>query len=105
VGRRERSRSDDVTGQCHFPLEEWAVSARPLVRMHRQRARNLEPDELLRRLQDIPEDESHASDDDIFEPNEDEDEDYEAPKAASDSSSDCNAEDSCRLEKELEDDV
>jgi hypothetical protein len=38
--------------------------------MHRQRARNHETDELLRQqLQDIPEDESDASDDDIFEPN------------------------------------
>jgi len=105
VGRRERSRSDDVMGQCHLSLEESAVSARPLVRMHRQPARNFEPDELLRRLQDIPEDESHASDDDIFEPNGDEDEDYEPPKSASDSSSDCDAEDTCRLEEELEDDV
>ena len=100
MGRRERSHSDDVTGQCHFRLGESAVSARPLVRMHRQRARNLEPDELLRLLQDIPEDESDASDDDG-----DEDEDYEPPKAASDSSSDCDAEDTCRLEEELEDDV
>jgi hypothetical protein len=42
--------------------------------MHRQEARNLETDELLRQLQDIPEDESDASDD-IFEPNGDKDED------------------------------
>jgi hypothetical protein len=82
-------------GQCHFHLGESAVSARPLVMMHRQRARNLEPDELLRQLQDIPEDESDASDDDIFEPNGDED--YEPPKAANDSSSDCDAEDTRRL--------
>jgi len=34
-----------------------------------------------------------------------EDEDYEPSKAASDSSSDCDAEDTCRLEEELEDDV
>jgi len=54
----------------------------------------------LRLLQDIPEDESDASDDDG-----DKDEDYEPPKAASDSSSDCDAEDICRLEEELEDDV
>ena len=67
--------------------------------MHRQRAGNLEPDELLRLLQDIPEDESDASDDG------DENEDYEPSKAASDSSSDCDAEDTCRLEEELEDDV
>jgi len=105
VGRREHSHSDDVTGQCHFHLGESAVSDRLLVRMHRQRACNLEPDELLRQLQDIPEDESDASNDDIFEPNWDEDEDYEPPKAASDSSSDCNAKDTCRLEEELEDDV
>ena len=71
--------------------------------MHRQGARNLKPDELLRQLQHIPKDESDASDDDIFEPNGDED--YEPPKSASDSSSDCDAEDTCRLEEELEDDV
>jgi len=87
-------------GQCHFRLRESAVSARPLVRMHRQRAHNLEPDELLRQLQDIPEDESDASDD-IFEPNGNED--FEPPNAASDSSGDCDAEDTCRLEEELED--
>jgi hypothetical protein len=34
-----------------------------------------------------------------------EDEDYEPSKASSDSSSDCDAEDTCRLEEELEDDV
>jgi len=73
--------------------------------MHHQRAHNLEPDELLRHLQHIPEDESDASHDDIFEPNGDEYEDYELPKAASDSSSDCDAEDTCRLEEVLEDDV
>jgi len=73
--------------------------------MHRQRACNLKSDELLRQLQDIPEDESDASDDDIFEPNLDEDEDYEPPKAASDSSCDCDVEDTCRLGEELEDDV
>ena len=73
--------------------------------MHCQRARNLEPDELLWKLQHIPEDKSDGSDDDIFEPNGDEDEDYKPPKAASDSSSDCDAEDTCRLEEELEDDV
>ena len=96
MGRREQSHSDDVTGQCHFRLGESAVSARPLVRMHCQRARNLEPDELLRQLQDIPEDDSDASDDDDG----DVDEDYEPPKAASDSSSDCDAEDTCRLEED-----
>jgi hypothetical protein len=57
----------------------------------------------LQQLQDISEDESDASDDDIFEPNADED--YEPPRAASDSSSDCDAEDTRRLEEELEDDV
>jgi hypothetical protein len=57
----------------------------------------------LRQLQDISEDESDASDVDIFEPNGDED--YEPPRAASGSSSDCNAEDTCRLEEELENDV
>ena len=81
-------------GQCHFRLGESVVSARPLVRMHREQARNLEPDELLRQLQDIPEDEFDASDDDG-------DEDYEPPKAAIDSSSDCDAEDTSRLEEEL----
>ena len=81
-------------------LGQSAVSARPLVRMHCQRARNLEPDELLRQLQDIPEDDSDASDDDDG----DVDEDYEPPKAASDSSSDCDAEDTCRLEEELAED-
>jgi hypothetical protein len=94
------SRSDDVTGQCHFVLGESAVSAMLLVRMHRQRARNFEPDELLRQQQGIPEDGSDASDD-ILEPNGDDD--YELPKAASDSSSDCDAEDKRRLEEELED--
>jgi hypothetical protein len=73
--------------------------------MHRQRARNLRPDEILRQLRDISEDESDASDDDIFEPNGDEDEYYEPPRAASDSSCDCDAEDTCKLEEELEDDV
>ena len=61
--------------------------------MHRQRARNVGPEEILQQLQDISEDESDASDDDIFDPNGDEDEDYEPPRAASDSSSDCDAED------------
>jgi len=61
--------------------------------MHRQRARSLGPEKILRQLQDISEDESDASDDDIFDPNWDEDEDYEPPRVASDSSSDCNAED------------
>jgi len=56
----------------------------------------------LRQLQDISEDESDASDDDIFDPNGDEDEDFEPPRAASDSSGDCDAEDTCRLEEELE---
>jgi hypothetical protein len=70
-----------------------------------QRARNLESDELLRQLQDISEEESDASDDDIFEPNGDEDEDYKPPKAAGDSARDCDAGDACRLEEELEDDV
>jgi hypothetical protein len=69
----------------------------PLVRMHRQWASNLEPDELSRQLQDIPEEEPDA--------NGNEDEDYEPSKVAGDSSSDCDAEDSCRLEEELEDDV
>jgi len=64
--------------------------------MHRQWACNLKPDELLWQLQDIPEDKSDASDDDG-----DEDEDYEPPKTASDSSSDCDAEDTSRLEEEL----
>ena len=73
--------------------------------MHRQRARNLGPEEILRQLQDISEDKSDASDDDIFDPNGDEDEDYEPPRAASDSSSDCDAKDTCRLEEELEDNV
>jgi len=73
--------------------------------MYRQRARNLEPQELLRQLQHIPEDESDTSGDDIFEPNGDEDEDYEPPKAASDLSSDRDAEDTCRLQEALEDDV
>jgi hypothetical protein len=59
----------------------------------------------MRQLQGISEDESDASDDDIFEPNGNEDEDYEPPRAASVSSSDCDAEDTCRLEEELEDDV
>jgi len=58
----------------------------------------------LRQLQDISEDDSDASDD-IFDPNGDEDEDYEPPRAASDSSSDCDAEDTCRLEEELEENV
>jgi len=55
----------------------------------------------LRQLQDISEDESDASDDDIFDQNgdEDEDEDYEPPRAANDSSSDCDVEDTCRLER------
>jgi len=73
--------------------------------MHRQRARNLGPDDILRQLQDISEDESDASDEDIFGPNGNEDEDYEPPRAASDSSSDCDAEDTSRLEEELEDNV
>ena len=72
--------------------------------MHHQRARNLGPEEILRHLQDISEDESDASYDDFFDPNGDED-DYEPPRAASDSSSDCDAEDTCRLEEELEDNV
>jgi hypothetical protein len=78
----ERSGSDDVTGQCQFRLGESGISARPLVRMHRQWAHNLEPDKLLWQLQDIPKDKSDASNDDIFEPNGDEDEDYEPPKTA-----------------------
>ena len=68
--------------------------------MHRQEARNLKPDELLRQLQHIPKDESDASDDDIFGPNGDED--YEPPKAASDSSVTAMRN---MLEKELENDV
>ena len=59
----------------------------------------------MRQLQDIPEDEYDAIDNDIFEPNGDEDEDYKPPKAAGDSSSDCDAEDTSKLEEELEDDV
>jgi hypothetical protein len=55
----------------------------------------------LRQLQDISEDESDASNDDIFEPNGDEDVDYEPPRPASDSSNDCDAEITCRLEEEL----
>jgi len=47
--------------------------------MHRHRALNLGPEEILRQLQDIFEDESDASDDDVFDPNGDEDEDYEPP--------------------------
>jgi len=90
-------------GQCHFRFGESAVEAKSLVRMHRQRARKLGPEEILRQLQGISEDESDASDDDIFDPNGDEDEDYEPPRAASDSSSDCDAEETCRLEEELED--
>jgi len=73
--------------------------------VHRQRAHNLRPEEILRQLQDISENESDASDDDIFDPNGDEDEDYEPHRAASDSSSDYDAEDTCRLEEELEDNV
>jgi len=72
--------------------------------MHHQRARNIGPEEILRQLQDISEDESDASDD-IFDPNGDEDEDYEPPRAPNDSSSDCDAEDTCSLEGELEDNV
>ena len=71
--------------------------------MHRQRARNLGHEEILRQLPDISEDESDASDDDIFDPNGDEDE--EPPRAASDSPSNCDAEGTCRLEEELEDNV
>ena len=67
--------------------------------MHRQRVRKLGPQEILRQPQDISEHESDASDDDIFDPNGDEDEDYEPPRAASDSSSDCDADDTCRLEE------
>ena len=59
----------------------------------------------MRQLQDISEDQSDASDDDIFDPNGDEDEDYEPPRAAGDSSSDCDAEGTCKLEEELEDNV
>jgi len=59
--------------------------------MNRQRTRKLGPEEILRQLQDISEDESDASDGD-------EDEEYEPPRAASDSSNDCDAEDTCRLE-------
>jgi len=71
--------------------------------MHRQRDRKLGPEEILRQLQDISEDDSDASDDDIFDPNWDEDDDYEPPRVASDSSSDCDAEDTCSLEEDLED--
>jgi len=67
--------------------------------MHRQRVRKLGPQEILRQPQDISEQESDASDDDIFDPNGDEDEDYKPPRAASDSSSDCDADDTCRLEE------
>ena len=73
--------------------------------MHCQRARKLGTEDILRQLQDITEDESNACDDDIFDPNVDEDEDYEPSRAASDSSSDCDAEDTCRLEEDLEDNV
>jgi len=73
--------------------------------MRCQRARNLGPEEILWQLQDISEDESDASDDDIFDPNWDSNEDYELPRVASDSSSDCDAEDTCRLEEDLEDNV
>ena len=59
----------------------------------------------MRQLQDISEDESDASDDDIFDPNGDEDEDYEPPRAPNDSSSDCDVEDTWRLEEELEDNL
>jgi hypothetical protein len=52
--------------------------------MHRQRDRNLGPEEILRQLQDISEDESDASDDDIFDPNGDENEDYKPSRVASD---------------------
>jgi len=97
------ARSDDVMGLCHFRLGESSVWGRPLVRMHLQRGRYLGPKEILRQLQDISEDESDASDDDIFDPNGDEDE--EPPRAASDSSSDCDAEGTCKLEEELEDNV
>ena len=65
--------------------------------MQCQRARKLGPEEILQQMQDISEDESDTSDDDIFDPNGDED--YEPPRAASDSSSDCDAEDTCRLEE------
>ena len=73
--------------------------------MHRHRARNLGPEEILRQLQNISEDESDANDYDIFDPNGDEDEDYEPPGAASDSSSYCDAEDTCKLEEKLEDNM
>ena len=73
--------------------------------MHRQRARKLGPEEILRQLQDISKDESDTSDDDIFDPNGNEDEDYEPPRPASNSSSDCDAEDTCRLEEDLVDNV
>jgi len=53
--------------------------------MHLQRACILGPEEILRQLQDISEDGSDASDDVIFDRNGDEDEDYEPPRAASDS--------------------
>jgi hypothetical protein len=68
------------------------------------RGRNLEPDELLRPLQGTPEDESDANYD-IYQLNGDEVEDYELPKTANVSSSDCDVEHTCRLEEELEDDV
>jgi hypothetical protein len=56
----------------------------------------------MRQLRDISEDEADASDD-ICEPNWNEDEVYEPPRAASDSSSDCDAGAPCSLEEELED--
>jgi len=60
---------------------------------------------MLRQHQDISDDESYASDDEIFDPSGGEDEDYEPPGAASDSSSDCDSEDTCRLEEEMENNV
>lgn len=89
-------------GQCHYRLGESALSARALVMVHCQRARNLRPDDIMRQLRDISEDEADASDD-IFEPNGNEDEVYEPPRAASYSSSDCDAGAPCSLEEELED--
>jgi len=76
-----------------------------MITMHRQLAQNLGPEEILRKLQDISEDESDASEGGIFDTNEDEDEEYESLRAANHSSSDCDAVDTCMLEEEFEDHV
>ena len=99
------SRSDDVMGQRHYPFRRVGSLGQTAGQDASSTARNLGREEILRQLQDISEDESDASDDDIFDPNWDENEDYEPPRVASDSSSDCDTEDTCRLEEELEDNV